>query len=102
MTNSQKKKKKKQTPNFLKNKNHVQKIKSYLVKKKKRRIGRIAYVQVHMGIFVRQVALFSHFSFLSIVEGKLFGGPGEKTLGPHYLFSFFPTKLNILQILKKS
>ena len=50
-----------------------------------------------MGIFVRQVALFSHFNFLSIVEGKLFDGPGEKTLGPHYLFSFFPTKLNILQ-----
>ena len=66
-------------------------------KKKERGIGQIAYVQVHMGIFVHQATLFSHFSFLSILEGKLFSGSREKTPRSHYLFSFYPTQLNTLQ-----
>ena len=54
-------------------------------------------MQVHMDIFVHQAALFSHFNFLSILEGKLFSGFREKTPGFYYLFSFFPTQLNTLQ-----
>ena len=37
------------------------------------------------------------FSFHSILERKLFDGSREKLLGPHHLFSFLPTQLNILQ-----
>ena len=29
----------------------------------------------------------SFLNFLSILERKIFSGPGEKTLGPHHLFS---------------
>ena len=34
---------------------------------------------------------FSPFSFLFILGRKQFGGPGEKTLRPHHLFSLLPT-----------
>ena len=49
------------------------------------------------GHFCPLSSLFSSFSFLFILERKLFGGPGEKIFGPYYLFSFLPTQLNILQ-----
>ena len=49
------------------------------------------YVQVHKDIFVHYAAPFFPFSFLSILEREFFGGPKEKTLKPHYLFSFLPS-----------
>ena len=56
-----------------------------------------AHVQLHMGIFVQKWCSISLYSFLSILERKLFGGLREKTPGPHYLFSFLPTQPNTLQ-----
>ena len=49
------------------------------------------------GHFCPLSSLFSSFSFLFILERKLFGGPGEKIFGPYHLFSFLPTQSNTLQ-----
>ena len=49
------------------------------------------------GHFCPLSSLFFSFSFLFILERKLFDGPGEKIFEPYYLFSFLPTQLNILQ-----
>ena len=54
-------------------------------------------VQLYMGIFIQKWCLISHFSFLSILERKLFGGSGEKTPRSHHLFSFLPIQPNTLQ-----
>ena len=64
-------------------------------KKKKKRTNCL-YATAY-GHFCPLSSLFSSFSFLFILERKLFGGPGEKIFGPYYLFSFLPTQLNILQ-----
>ena len=65
-------------------------------KKKKKKRTNCLYATAH-GHFCPLSSLFSSFSFLFILERKLFGGPGEKIFGPYYLFSFLPTQLNILQ-----
>ena len=54
-------------------------------------------VQLHMSIFVKKWCIISLFSFLSILERKIFDGFREKTPKPHHLFSFLPTKPNILK-----
>ena len=64
-------------------------------KKKKKRTNCL-YATAY-GHFCPLSSLFSSFSFLFILERKLFGGPGEKIFGPYYLFSVLPTQLNILQ-----
>ena len=64
-------------------------------KKKKKRTNCL-YATAY-GHFCPLSSLFSSFSFLFILERKLFGGPGEKIFGPYYLFFFLPTQLNILQ-----
>ena len=49
------------------------------------------------GIFGSSFHEFLPLSFLSILERKLFGRPGEKTPKPHHLFSFLPTQPNTLK-----
>ena len=103
-------KKEKQSPNLLKNKNHVPKNKSCLVKqkkkgqhlgkekkkKKKKRGTNCPCASAH-GHFRPLSNPFSPFSFLPILGRKLFGGPGEKTPLAHHLFSFLSIQLNTLQ-----
>ena len=91
-----KKKKKKQSPNLLKNKNHVPKNKSCLVKQKKKKGTNCPCASAH-GHFRPLSNPFSLFSFLPILGRKLFGGPGEKTSLAHHLFSFLSIQLNTLQ-----
>ena len=64
-------------------------------KKKKKRTNCL-YATAY-GHFCPLSSLFFSFSFLFILERKLFDGPGEKIFEPYYLFSFLPTQLNILQ-----
>ena len=49
-----------------------------------------------MSIFVNQEKKFFPIQF-SLPKRNHFGGSGEKTLGPHYLFSFLPTQSNTFQ-----
>ena len=63
---------------------HKKEKKKNKEKKKKKEL-------VDMGIFVYQLTSFSPFSFLSNLKTKLFDGSGEKTHGPHHLFSSLPT-----------
>jgi len=48
------------------------------------------HVQLYKGIFFQKWCLIYPFSFLSILRRKLFGGPGEKYLGPTIYFPSFP------------
>ena len=52
---------------------------------------------LHMGNLVFYLLDFLPPSFLSILEKKLFGWPGEKTPGPHHLFLVSTSQPNIVQ-----
>ena len=59
-------------------------------KKKKKQL------EENMGIFVNQEKIHPH-SVFSPFWREHFGGPKEKSLGLHYLFSFLPAQPNTLQ-----
>ena len=85
--------------NLLKNKNHIYK-KKITSKKKKKKVWRKATwvkVQLYMGIFIQKWCPIFPFSFLSILEKKLFSRPRKKTPRSHHLFFFLPTQPNTLQ-----